>query len=480
MGARLGDGQATALGPVLLPLLFVEFVSGALQVYFMPLYGEIGQRFGVDSATMSWTLTGWILATVVAIPLVAKLGDVYGHRTVLRVDVALVAIGTILVAAAPNFAVLLLGRILQGALAAFLPLMFGLIKVRFAPDDTRRAVARLSSIVLFGAMAGSVAVGLFTKYGTGAIWALWLPAVGTVVGFAALWVVPPAARHVRPTEARIDWLGALILAAGMVLTILGISEGPQWGWSSLAILGCLTGGIILLLVWGATALHVAHPLIDLRHLLHRSTAPIYVIGAAVYAAFLGGQYAIATYMALPKAVGGLGLTPAAIGLAVLPAVFAAAGLSAAATSLIGRIIGYPCALVLGSGIAAAGFAGIVLWHRSVVAFAVLFAFAAVGNGIIATAPRAMVVARMKPEETGIGSGLYELSITTGAALGSAIAAAVLAANTAPHQLLPAPHGYVVVWELATVLCLIAVGAGTALALYLRRQRSLLSAATVAI
>lgn len=87
---------------------------------------------------------------------------------------------------------------------------------------------------------------------------------------------------------------------------------------------------------------------------------------------------------------------------------------------------------------------------------------------------------MKPEETGIGSGLYELSITTGAALGSAIATAVLAANTAPHQLLPAPHGYVVVWELAAVLCLIAVGAGTALALYLRRQRSLLSAATVAI
>ena len=447
-------------GAVLVPLMLVEMFSGVLQVYFTPLYPRLAERFHVGIGTMSWTLTAWTLATVVSTPLLAKLGDTFGHRKILRCEVAIVATGCVLIAAAPTFPVLLAGRILQGTFAAYLPLMFGLIRTGFDADTTRRGIARLSAIVLFGAMAGSLATGLITEYVHGPTWALWLPALGTLAGFGGLWLVPDVP-FVRPAKTTIDWFGAVLLGAGLACVLLGVSNGPRWGWSSPGIVGPLVGGVALLAAWAVMELRLDQPLVDLRRLLRRTAAPVYLIGAAVYFGFLGGQVAIASFLGTR-----LGLTPFGISLAVVP-VFFVAFAAAAATARAGRAIGYPWVLVVGAGICAAGFGGMTLFHRSVAGFVTLFSVAGLGNGLIEGSTRILVVDTLRQHETSIGEGLYELAITTGAAVGSASAAALLTAHLTPAGA-PTEHSYVLIWGLAALLCLAAVGAGIAFALYLRR------------
>jgi MFS family permease len=470
-GERPGPGGAApgtgGFGAVLLPLLLVEMFSGVLQVYFGPLYPKLAERFHVDISTMSWSLTGWTLACVVLTPLLAKLGDVYGHRTVLRVDVALVALGSVLVAAAPDFQVLLVGRILEGALAAYLPLMFGLIRSGFDGRTTRRGIAYLSSVVLFGALVGSVAVGMITQYLHTSTWALWLPAVGTLIGFAALWLVP-AGSFTRPSGMRIDWFGAATLAAGLASLLVGVSYGPKWGWSSSSVLGFLAAGLVVLAVWVTGALRTVQPLVDLRRLFRRTAAPIYLIGAAVYFGFLGGQVAISSHLGLPRTAAGLGLSPFGISMCMVP-VFFLAFIAAASTARIGRRIGYLWTMVIGCGIVAAGFCGMALYHDSVGGFVALFSLAGLGNGLVEGSTRTLVVDTLRQEETSIGEGLYELVITTGAAVGSAVAGALLSSHVSA-QGTPTEHGYVIVWCVTVLLCLLAAGAGAYFAFYLRRTK----------
>ena len=78
-----------AFKATLASLVIVEIFSGVIQVYFTPIYSSLGDKFGVDVGTLSWALTGFTLSTAVCTPLLAKLGDVYGHSRILKIEVAI-------------------------------------------------------------------------------------------------------------------------------------------------------------------------------------------------------------------------------------------------------------------------------------------------------------------------------------------------------------------------------------------------------
>lgn len=296
-----------SFGAVLVSLLFVELIGGVLHSYFIPVYPLLGQKYGVGASTLSWALIGFALAGAVSTPLFARLGDIYGHHRVLRYVVALIATGSVLIAAAPNFAVLVVGRVLQGIVPVFLPLMIGLLRSRFSADRTRRAIAYMCAIVIVGSVAASLVIGLLVRAASGPEWALWLPVAGTLIGFGLLFLAhdesPPA--H---TEQRVDWPGALLLSIALIGLLLALNEGPNWGWFSPSILIALIVGIVSLVGWVVVELRVRQPLANVRFLFRRQVAPIYVVGFSVYIGAVGGQVAMSTFMGIPANLGyGLGL-----------------------------------------------------------------------------------------------------------------------------------------------------------------------------
>lgn len=443
----------------LFALLFVEMFSGVLQVYFTPIYTELGLRFQVSTSTVTIALTAFELATVVATVLFAKLGDVYGHGRILKINVAIVAVGSILIAVAPTFAVLVVGRVLQGSFAAFLPLMFGLVRERFDQDRTRRGVSYLTGSLLFGVVFGAVVMSLLLKAANGVSWVLWLPVVGLVIGFILLFLVgtPPRAELELEKKLTVDWVGLILLAFGLVFVLGGLTYGAGLGWASPATILIFVIGAALLVAWVVVDLRIAHPLVDMHYVFQPKLLPIYLIGFVIYFGAIGTQVLSSTFMALPGAkLGyGLGLPAASISLLTLPGLIVSF-LAVISTASLGRKIGFRWAMFLGTVGFFVGYGGLVFLHGSLVEYLVLTMIAALGVGFIEASTRIVVVSTLREGEVSIGSGIYELAITIGGSVGSAVVAAIIASNslTVSGQSIPKLSAFTGVWGTCAVLGLI--------------------------
>jgi MFS family permease len=266
-----------------------------------------------------------------------------------------------------------------------------------------------------------------------------------------------------------DWPGALLLGLGLVGMVLALSNGAGWGWTSTRTLVALVGGAVLLAGWVVVELRTNQPLMDLRYLFRPRLAPIFLIGFLLYFAYLGSQVPNATFLALPvsRLGHGLGLTPVGISMAFVSP-FLAATVLAALTSRIGRVIGYPRTVALGT-VLFVGVVGLVFDHRSLVAFIVLNSISGAGFGLIEGATRTIVVDELRDGEISVGEGIYELSIGLGSAFGRAVVAAILTAHTTPHTQFVSEHGYEVVWSVLAAAGVVGAVTATAYAVFRRKS-----------
>ena len=99
----------------ILLVLFVGVLMGALDIAIVgPALHSIQRGFGVDDRAIAWVFSIYVLFNLIGTPLMAKLSDIFGRRAIYVLDVTIFAAGSLLVALSPSFAVLLIGRAVQG------------------------------------------------------------------------------------------------------------------------------------------------------------------------------------------------------------------------------------------------------------------------------------------------------------------------------------------------------------------------------
>ena len=104
--------------PILI-VLFLGVLMAALDIAILgPAIPAIRDAFGLSERQVSWVFSVWVLANLVSVPIMSKMADRYGRKAIYILDIALFAAGGVVVAAAPGFAVLLIGRAMQGAAAS--------------------------------------------------------------------------------------------------------------------------------------------------------------------------------------------------------------------------------------------------------------------------------------------------------------------------------------------------------------------------
>ncbi|MFJ2738184.1 MFS transporter [Streptomyces sp. NPDC087440] len=441
--ARLGTAG-------LVSLVVLELVSGLLQGWPVPLLPALGGAFEVSHGQLNWVSSAYLLSGAVCVPLLAKLGDMFGYRLLLRIATASVVVGTVMVALAPSFEVLLAGRVVQGPMSAFLPLMIGLVRDR-APERAGSIIGILVGALTVGVSLGMVSAGgLMNATGSLGV-SLFVPVVVVALSFLALWVGVP--ESVSRAAGRIDWWGTVTLSIGMVLLLLALGNGLTWGWTSVLTLGCLLGGVAMLGMWVRTALRVPEPLIDLRAVARGGVLPLYVIALLLGAQLFGSQTVIALLAGSdPVATGfGLGLTALEIGGVMTVFGLAAFGSSTAAAKCAKKIGDCPV-LVIGAVVAGSGFALLAFAHNSIAPFLLGVGLIGVGNGFAMAGLPAMIVARVSPETTGIATGIYNTARVAAGAAAGAVFAAVFAAFTAGAGSAPGEAAYVWVLALCVGCC----------------------------
>ncbi|GAA4987859.1 MFS transporter [Yinghuangia aomiensis] len=439
--------RRTPMGAVLASVAVVEIVSGSLQTFLGPIFSSLSDSLNVTAAQLNWVSIANLLAGAAFAPVLSRLGDLYGHRRVLRWNLAIMMLGSLLVALGRSFELLLAGQALQGSLTGLFPLLVGILRNHSSADDNRHGIGIMAAALGLGAGLGLVASGLIVEYASSPTAALWVPVfmVGVAVGLAQF-VLPET--DDRP-GGRVDWAGGGLLGAGLVGVLLALSQGPDWGWTQAGTLTALIGGLVLLAAFVAVELRHPEPMVNVRMFADRQVNVISCVALAFPFSVFGLLVANAIFLSLPADTFGfgLGLSALNVSFAMLVAIGVAA-VGSFCARFIAKALGDRSALVIGCTLIAAAYAWTALFHASLAEFLVGQAVAGFGVGMLQQVTRTIAVEAVPKEETAVGSGVNELVITVGGSLGAAVVGAVFTAHTAEGAYVPDEAGFTLSWWIA--------------------------------
>ncbi|WP_037574744.1 MFS transporter [Phaeacidiphilus oryzae] len=446
-------GTARAAGLMIALLLVFEFVNGVLQGTIAPMLPSIGRQLHLGAADLTWITSSELLAAAVSVPVFGRLGDLHGHRRLLRVALVAFGAGSLLVALAPTMPLMLPGRVLQGSETAIGTLIIALYRDRLPVDRARTAISWLSGTLALGVLLGSLLVGTLSAAIASAHWVLLVPGVLAALCLP-LSYLPAVPESQARAAGRVDWPGAVLLALGMVLLLYGVSVAEEHSWGSAAVLGPLLLGLLVLGGWAGVEWRVPHPLVDLRETAGRSILPLLLCTFVFGVFYFTNQAAGTSFLAADPAVTGYGFKLSALGIALVtvPSV-ALAVVGSLLTKRAARLLrGFRWATALSFGVIGVCYTVNCLVHDSIPVFAVVQSVGGLAAGVALGAMPVMVAEAADPARTGVVMALYNNFRTLGGTVAGALAASILSAFTLTGRRTPSEHAYVLLWAVIAALC----------------------------
>ncbi len=194
-----------------------------------------------DLDLASWIITGYLLGYTVAIPLVARISDAYGHSLVLRISLVVFGVGSALVALAPNLPWLVSARVLQAVGGgAIIPVGMALVAQHLPGHRKAVAVGIVGAAAEIGIVLGPLYGGGITS-ALGWRWLFWLDIPQAAIILLAIWAIP----NRRGPEIRVDYLGGLLLAATLTLLVIALSQRGLFTISSPTAYLIAAAGVLL-------------------------------------------------------------------------------------------------------------------------------------------------------------------------------------------------------------------------------------------
>lgn len=274
---------------------------------------DIMGAFGIGQDRAQWLSTGALAAMTVAMLLNAWLIRSFGQRSTFVGALGIFIVALVIAGFSPNETVLILCRVVQGAVAGLLqPLsMYTLFRV-FPPERRGSAMGFFGISVILGPALGPTLGGIMIDYFN------WRYIFYIAVPFSAVAILLGSLfmpeREDPGARASFDWPGFLLMSAALACLLTGLSNGQREGWNSdyiLVLLGLAAVAAVAFLAW---ELHASQPLVDLRVLLNGRFA------AAASVAFIFGAGLFGTTYLVPLFVQTVqGFTPLAAGLLLMPA-----------------------------------------------------------------------------------------------------------------------------------------------------------------
>ncbi len=447
-------GRSGAVTVGLVGFLFlVEFTSGILQGYYVPLVTQIAQHLGVTTADYNWTEAAQLLVSALVVPVLAKLGDLFGHKRMLLVSTAVTALACWGLVASGNFALFIVAFALQGFYVVWLPLEVALIfdrgrRTGRGASQTRRAAGMLVVALELGAIVGALAGS--RVYGASAHnipLTLAVPAICvTLVFFAILFGVPES----EPVPGRsLDVGGFVMLALSLVLITGGLTFLRLNGIGSWTVWVPIAVGLLLLVPFGRFELRRRDPAIDLRVLGKPSMWPVQLTAGLFGISVLGAQIPLSAFAAAdPAKTGfGLGLDPDVV--SYLIGVYLVALIVGAVLFLtLSRLAPPRITLIVAAFLVAVGYFLFLPFHDGLAEVILNMAIAGIGSGALVAALPAAAAAAAPRGQSGIATGLTNTTKTIGGAFASATFGVILHAGLSDTAGAGAGLGsYIAVWTI---------------------------------
>jgi len=413
-------------GTVVVVLCLGGLTAALTQTMVIPLQSDLPRLLHASASDTAWVVTITLLCAAIAVPIAGRVADIAGKRRVLTGTLAASTAGSLVCAMSDSLPPMLVGRGLHGVAFGFIPVAVAMIREVVPASRAATGIAAISATFGVGAAIGLPLSAWIVEIGDWHL-AFWgLAAVGVVVLIAVITVLPGVEGR---SSGRFDLVGALGLALGLSLLIVGMSKGSAWGWDSGRTLGSLVLGLLTIGLWVLMELRTEEPLVDVRGSAELPVMLTNVAGIAVGVCMMAHFIAVPQLLMLPVATGhGLGQTILHTGLWMAPGGLVMMFLAPVSGRLI-NTVGAKATLMLGIAVIGVGYAvalGLMTTPRHLL---IASAVISTGVGIGYAAMPTLILDATPPSKAGSAVGVNTLMRLVGTTIASAAMGAVLTGST---------------------------------------------------
>lgn len=386
--------------------------------------GDIAQDLGTTETVLAWVISAPLLASAVALPILGKMGDLYGQRRVFILGFAGATAAALLTALAWDPSALIGFRTLALVIgAATQPTSMALVISVYPAHERVKALGWWSLVAAGGPSVGLVIGGPLID------WVGWRPlfliqaAMGAVVLLAATLVLKELRKH-EPVKFDVAGSAALTLGAGALLVLL--SQGPEWGWTHPSLLACALLSPIGLAWFYRVERDAAAPLLPLHYFTRRNFTASQLCGLFMGGAYMGG---FVLSPLLTRFVLGYTLSQTALVMLLRPLTFS---LSSPLGARMAMRIGERTNALIGTAMMTAAMVSFALsaLQTSLVFMIVGLVLQGVGNGVARPSLTASLTNAVDEKDVGIASASNRMLHQIGASFGIAVLTAIYGGSRA--------------------------------------------------
>ncbi|HVT67356.1 MAG TPA: MFS transporter [Trebonia sp.] len=415
-GARPAVALTIMLGAQLMIILDATVVNIALP------HIQTGLHFSATS--LSWVMNGYTLTFGGLLLLGGRAGDILGRRRMFLAGIALFTLASLAGGLAPNAALLLTARAVQGiggALAS--PAVLALVVSGFPEGRERiRALAIYSGVVMAGGSLGLVLGGLITQWVS---WR-WVLFINVPIGIVVTVLTPLFVTETPRQPGRFDLSGAVTSTAGVAALVYAFIRAASSGWGDRIGIGAFILAAVLLAAFVLNETRAPQPITPLRLFASLERSGSFVARLLLVAGMMGMFFFLTQFL---QEV--LGFGPLLAGAAFLPMTLLVFGVSRLAPRLIPRVGGHRLMLA-GMIPVVAGMAWLSQVSASTGYWSGIFGpmvLLGAGMGVVFVPLTTASLAGVRPQESGAASSMVNVMQQLGGSVGLAVLVAVFGTAT---------------------------------------------------
>lgn len=415
-----------------------------------PALPAIQGQFGVGERLVSWIFAIYILFFMIGTPLMAKLSDIYGRRSIYVLDIFIFALGSVITITAINMEQVLIGRAIQGfGAGGIFPVASAFIGDTFPPEKRGGALGIIGSVWGLSGILGPIIGALLLPYGWQWLFIINIPIAAIIIVLSFL--ILPASKGKK--DVSFDWQGTIVFALMVGSLALGVNQidtnNVMGSVESIYVWPFLVLAVLLLPFLVRIERKSQDPVIqiDLYQSLEVKIATSIAIGTGLC------QIAIVFMPAL--AVISLSLSTSEASLMVIPLVLALG----ASAPIIGRLLdkfGTRIVMFAGTFILVTGLFSLSFFASNFYLFIVSGAVTGLGLGTVLGSPlRYIMLTESPPEKRASGQALINFNSSTGQLVGGALVGAVIGSQV--NKMIGYQTAYIIIAFIAIVMMLLTLG-----------------------